>query len=73
VAALFDYSMKVHEVQKVQYWLRLLNKTTEMLNLAKEQKDTITVRELSSFLLSFFNLIILYLRLRRTLLRMVKN
>jgi len=26
VAALFDFSMKVHEVQKVQYWLRLFTK-----------------------------------------------
>jgi len=43
VAALFDYSMKVHEVQKVQYWLRLLTKAKEMLDLAKDNKDTIKV------------------------------
>ena len=43
VAAIFDYSMKVHEIQKVQYWIKLIDKINEMMILAKEHKDVLTV------------------------------
>lgn len=39
VAALFDYSLKVHELQKVQYWIKLIDKINELLNLAIAHKD----------------------------------
>jgi len=43
IAALFDYSLKIHEVQRVQYWIRLLDKVNEMLGLAITHKDTLMV------------------------------
>lgn len=64
VAALFDYSMKVHEVQKVQYWLRLLEKTNEMLTLAKEENDNITVINPKKLLIRHIPvLVLIYLNL----------
>lgn len=45
VAAIFDYSLKVHEVQKVQYWIKLLDKVNEMLNLSISSKENLTVFE----------------------------
>lgn len=45
VAAIFDYSLKVHEVQKVQYWIKLLEKVGEMLNIAISSKENLTVSE----------------------------
>lgn len=49
VAAIFDYSLKVHEVQKVQYWIRLLDKVNEMLGIAISSKENLTVRTLQLF------------------------
>lgn len=43
VAAIFDYSLKVHEVQKVQYWISLLAKVNDMLTLAIQSKDNLSV------------------------------
>jgi hypothetical protein len=43
VAAIFDYSMKVHEIQKVQYWIKLIEKVNEMLSLAKQHNDVLSV------------------------------
>jgi len=43
IAALFDYSLKVHEIQKVQYWIKLVDKINEMLNEAITSKDILTV------------------------------
>ena len=43
VAAIFDYSLKVHEVQKVQFWLKLIEKVNEMLNIVIASKDILTV------------------------------
>jgi translation initiation factor 3 subunit C len=39
VAALFDYSLKVHELQKVQYWIKLIDKINEIMNIAIANKD----------------------------------
>lgn len=46
VAAIFDYSLKVHEAQKVMYWIRLLDKVNEMLGVAISSDSNLTVRYL---------------------------
>jgi translation initiation factor 3 subunit C len=45
VAAILDYSLKVHEVQKVQFWLKLIDKVNELLTIAISSKDILTIDE----------------------------
>jgi hypothetical protein len=54
IAALFDYSLKVHEIQKVQYWIKLIDKINEMLKIATESKETMKVRTSGNAILSRF-------------------